>query len=157
MSQITHKNHFVPQLYLKQWSDDGTRIWSYRILVSHDKVPEWDHPTISEVAYQSDLYTTCINGKEGDDFEKWLATEFESPVNETIKKVLKDSNLSALDWERLAMFLGAQDVRTPVSYLDSMERWAKSLPELLQDTLEKSVHQLEQRQAHDERIASREM
>lgn len=145
MQQITHDNHFVPQLYLKQWSDDGTHIWSYRILVSHEKVPKWSSRPISEVAYQRDLYTTNINGKEVDEFEKWLEREFENPVQESIKKVLNDEDLSTLDWERLATFLGAQDVRTPLGYLESMERWRKTLPQLLQDTLEKFVQELEQK------------
>ena len=80
MRQITHDNHFVPQLYLKQWSDDGIHIWAYRILVSHENVPEWDYRPISGVAYQRDLYTSYDNGQEVDDFEKWLETEFENPV-----------------------------------------------------------------------------
>src|SRR5262245_19597065 len=132
MQQVTHNNHFVPQLYLKQWSDDGIHIWSYRILVSHKKVQEWSRLPISGVAYQRDLYTTYVNGGEVDEFEKWLEQEFESPVQESIKKVLKDEGLSTLDWERVATFLGAQDVRTPLSYLESMERWRKTLPDLVQ-------------------------
>ena len=146
MRQITHDNHFVPQLYLKQWSDDGIHIWAYRILVSHENVPEWDYRPISGVAYQRDLYTSYDNGQEVDDFEKWLETEFENPVQGSIMKVLKGKRLSGIDWEHLAMFLGAQDVRTPLSYLKSMERWNKSLPKLLEKTLEESVHRVEHKQ-----------
>ena len=146
MQQITHDNHFVPQLYLKQWSDDGIHIWAYRILVSHENVPEWEYRPISGVAYQRDLYTSYDNGQEVDDFEKWLETEFENPVQGSITKVLKGNRLSAIDWEHLAKFLGAQDVRTPLSYLESMERWNKSLPKLLEKTLEESVHRVEHKQ-----------
>lgn len=144
MQQITHNNHFVPQFYLRQWSDDGIYIWSYRNLVSHEKVPEWRLLPISGVAYQRDLYTTSINGDECDEFEKWLEREFENPVQESINKVLKDESLSTLDWERLASFLGAQDVRTPLSYVETTERWRKTLPQLMQDALEKSIKELEQ-------------
>jgi len=145
MSQVTHDNHYVPQLYLKQWSNDGLQVWTYRILVSHDKVPEWTCRSISQVAYLRDLYTEIENGEEVDEFEKWLESEFENPVQESIRKVLKDNPLSSLDWDRLASFLGAQDVRTPLNYLESTERWEKTLPDLLQTTLEKSVRKLEQR------------
>lgn len=151
MQQITHDNHFVPQLYLKQWSDDGIHIWSYRILVSHEKVPEWINRPIRGVAFQPDLYTSFENGKEIDEFEKWLEEDFEKPVQESIKKVLKNNDLSALDWERLATFLGAQDVRTPLSYIDSMERWRKTLPKLMQDTMEKSVNKLEDMKSRGEK------
>ena len=149
MNQVTHDNHFVPQLYLKQWSNDGLQVWAYRILVSHEKVPEWSYRSISQVAYLRDLYTEIENGVEVDDFEKWLESEFENPVQESIRKVLKDNPLSVLDWERLASCLGAQDVRTPLSYLESTERWEKTLPNILKTTLEESVHKLEQKKSLD--------
>ena len=142
MQQITHDNHYVPQLYLKQWSDDGIHVWSYRILVSHDNVPEWAYRPIRGIAYQRDLYTSVINGKEVDDFENWLEEEFEKPAQKSIRKILKDNQLSALDWEHLARYLGAQDVRTPLNYLESMERWEKILPGLMQESLEKSVRKI---------------
>ena len=146
MKQITHDNHFVPQLYLRQWSDDGLSVWAYRLLVSHQKVPEWSPRSISKVAYLRDLYTLHENGEEVDDFERWIESEFENPVQESIRKILKDNPLSPLDWERLACFLGAQDVRTPLSYLESAERWGKTLPELLKSTLEKAIQKLEQKE-----------
>jgi len=149
MDQITHDNHFVPQFYLKQWSDDGLRIWAYQILVSHEEVPEWSHRSISRVAYQRDLYTTHDNGEDIDDFEKWLEADFENPAQESIRKVLKDNPLSLRDWERLAMFLGAQDGRTPSNYLESTERWEKTLSKLLKSTLEESVRKLEQKENLD--------
>ncbi len=149
MNHITHDNHYVPQLYLKQWSDGGLQVWAYRILVSNKNVPEWSLRSISRVAYQRDLYTEIEDGEEVDEFEKWLGTEFENPVQESIRKVLKDNPLSVLDWERLASFLGAQDVRTPLSYLESTERWEKRLPEILKNTLEESVRKLEQKESLD--------
>ena len=65
---------------------------------------------------------------------------------------MKDNSLSAIDWERLASFLGAQDVRTPSSYLESMERWEKTLPNRMQETLEKSVRKLEEIKSRGETI-----
>lgn len=152
MHQITHNNHFVPRFYLRQWSDDGVHIWAYRILVSHSAVPEWCNRPISGLAYKRDLYTQQVDGMEVDDFEKWIEAEFESPVQDSLRKVLNDDSLSASDWDLLAMFLAAQDVRTPSSYLESMERWEKTLPGLLQDTLEESVHYLERIQGTDEMV-----
>lgn len=145
MNQITHDNHFVPQFYLKQWSDDGIHIWAYRILVSHINVPEWNYRSIDRVANLRDLYTVHEDGKDIDDFEKWLEVNFENPVSNSLSKVLKDNPLSAVDWERLAMFLGAQDVRTPLNYLESAERWEKTLPELLKTNLEDAVRRLAQK------------
>jgi hypothetical protein len=74
-----------------------------------------------------------------------METEFENPVKETINKVIKDKPLKASDWIRLARFLAAQDVRTPTSYLETMKRLEETLPATMQDTLEKSVKELEKR------------
>jgi hypothetical protein len=143
MSQITHDNHFVPQLYLKQWSRDRSRIWSYRILVSHQGVKKWELRPIRGVAFHRDLYTTVLNGEEVDDFEKWMETEFETPAQESINKVIQDKPLKPFDWINLARFLAAQDVRTPTSYLEARERWEKTLPTLLKNTLEETVKEME--------------
>ena len=105
---------------LKQWSDDGYQIWTYRILVSHKKVPKWKLRSIRGVAYQRDLYTSIENGIEIDAFERWVEKNYERPAQEPIQKLVANKKLNSLDWERLAFFLGAQDVRTPTSYLESV-------------------------------------
>lgn len=123
MPQITRDNHFVPQFYLKKWSKNGTHIWAYRTLVSHQSNPEWKLRAIRGVAFQRDLYTSIENGEEIDEFERWIESNYEQPVQESIQKVIKNKNLTNLDWECLALFVAAQDVRTPTSYLESMKRW----------------------------------
>lgn len=35
MQQLRVRNHYVPELYLKQWEHEG-RISTYRLLVPHD-------------------------------------------------------------------------------------------------------------------------
>jgi hypothetical protein len=143
MNQVTHDNHYVPKVYLKQWSDDSLHVWAYRLLVSNENVPEWQHRSMDKTAFLRDLYTEIENGKEIDEFEKWLESEFENPIKESIEKVLEDNPLSSRDWELLASFLGAQDMRTPQSYLESTERWERTLPDLMQKTLDNSVRKLE--------------
>ena len=91
MKQITHDNHFVPQFYLKQWSDDDLHIWAYRLLVSNINVPKWNYRSIDRVACLRDLYTLHENGEDIDDFEKWLEADFENPVSNSLSKVLKDN------------------------------------------------------------------
>lgn len=143
MNQVTHDNHYVPKVYLKQWSDDGLHVWAYRLLVSNENVPEWQYRSMDKTAFLRDLYTEIENEEEIDKFEKWLEFEFENPVQESIRKVLNDNPLSPRDWELLASFLGAQDMRTPQSYLESTERWERTLPDLMQKTLDDSVRKLE--------------
>lgn len=137
--QIRRDNHFVSQFYLKNWSKDGKRINTYRLLVSNEKVPLWELKPIRGVAYRRDLYTTTINGEEVDEFEHWLENEFEIPVQEVIEKVKLNKNLFKEDWDKLALFLAAQDVRTPTTYQESVAQWEKSLPNLLENSLSESI------------------
>jgi hypothetical protein len=94
MAQLKHDNHFVPQFYLKQWSKDGNLIYSYRILVSDKRVPEWRLRSIRGVAFHPDLYTTISNGQEIDKFEQWIETEFETPAQEALHKVIRNKVLT---------------------------------------------------------------
>ena len=79
MSKITHRNHFVPQFYLQQWTDEHGKLWSYRTLVAHEKVPMWSHIPTRTVAYRMDLYTEVVDGAELDEFEHWVNDE-SSPI-----------------------------------------------------------------------------
>jgi len=143
MVQRTNDNHFLPQAYLKPWSVDGKRVWGYRTLVSRESVPLWTRRSIRGTGFQRHLYTEISHGGESDDFERWIEADYETPAQGAIAKVLRGEALSAVDWERLAMLLAAQDVRTPTSYLESMDRWGKEMPELLSSTLKESVERLE--------------
>jgi len=144
MSQLKRENHFVSQLYLKNWGDSKNRIWSYRLLVPQENFHKWRHLSIGGVAFQRDLYTVISDGQEDDSFERWIEAEFETPVRESLLKVMRDKKLTNLDWNRLALFLAAQDVRTPTNYFESTERWNKELPKLLEKTLNKSIQTLEE-------------
>jgi len=157
MEPITHNNHYIPQLYLRNFSFDGNHVWAYHLLVSHENVPEWEKRSISNTAFLRDLYTDVKDGKEVDDFEKWLMSEFEDPVQESLRKVLKDNPLSKNDWERLVRFLAAQDVRTPKHYSDSMERWKKTVPDLLEKTLKKAIEKVENNELSGEIAENDEM
>lgn len=144
--QITRDNHFVPQSYLKRWADDDQRIWCYRLLVSHERIPIWRQRPVRGVAYASHLYTHIRDGSESDEFERWLEVEFEIPAYPAIEKVIHGQTLSNSDLHRLAFFMVAQDVRTPQNYIECMRRWEVEVPQLLQKTLIESVRRIEEAQ-----------
>ena len=145
MHELKRKNHFVPQLYLRQWSPDRNNIWAYRTLVSHENVPVWEFKPIKGITYQRDLYTELLNGQEVDEFERWMESEYETPAKEAINKVISGEKLTTSDWNRLALFLAAQDVRTPTSYIEFTQRWEKELPSLLEKIMNETLQRLENR------------
>lgn len=142
--QFSRDNHYVPQIYLKQWASKDGRLWVYRILVSNDNVPIWKLSLTKGIAYHAHLYTRIIAGGQTDEIEHWLDHEFETLAEHVIKKVVSESRLSPDDWKILIRFLAAQDLRTPSRLSESLEDWNKSLPDLIQTTLEDSVRELEE-------------
>lgn len=154
MSEITHRNHFVPQFYMQQWTDEHGKLWSYRTLVAHENVPMWSHIPTRTVAARMDLYAEVVDGAELDEFEHWVKAEFEDPATEVLAKVRQGGSLEAKDWERLAMFFASQDVRTPTSLIESLQRWNREFPDLLNKTIRESVERLEEAKRHGVQIAA---
>lgn len=142
--QVTRNNHFVPQSYLRRWSVDGNRVWCYRILVPNAEVPLWELRPVRGVAYQRDLYTSLINGRETDEFERWLEREIETPAQDAIERAVHGDDLTDTEWEQLTLYLAAQDVRTPQNYIESAKRWDAEIPVLLQRILEEALQHLEE-------------
>jgi len=131
-------------MYLEPWEDSDRQVWTYRLLVAHEKVPPWKLRSKKALAWHSHLYTQIVTGHETDDIERWFDREFESPAKEPLTKALSDAQLTTDDWKRLVRFLASQDVRTPASFFQKMKRWDETLPALLKETMEKSLKKYEE-------------
>jgi hypothetical protein len=107
--------------------------------VSHPNVPVWKNASIQGLAYHEHLYTRVVAAGETDEFEKWLAKEFEAPAEEPIRRAVSGERLSPDDWECLIRFMAAQDVRTPARLMETLSRWKDTLPEMVQTTLVEAV------------------
>lgn len=118
MTQFTHKNHYVPQFYLKQWSTDNTKIWEYKLLVSNSRVSIWKSASIEDaIGWRRDLYTGYINDSETDEIEKWYEREIENPAQNVIERVNNREDINKNDIKKLVRFMAAQHLRTPAGYL----------------------------------------
>jgi hypothetical protein len=136
-------NHYVPRLYLKRWASDVAKVYAYRLLVAHPKVPLWREASLRGVAGHLHLYTRTVSGRDTDEFERWLCDDFETPAESAIEKAVSDDRLSAEDWHRLIRFAVAQDLRTPARLRELIQHLQRTMPDLLQTTLEESVRELE--------------
>ncbi|MGA2252910.1 DUF4238 domain-containing protein [Terracidiphilus sp.] len=131
---LTRDNHFVPQLYLKNFATATGEVLEYRTLVSHSSVPVWKSINVAGTGYEKNLYTRIVRGEEADDVEQWLNRDFESPAKEPLQKVLADQQLAKDDWEILVRFLAAQIVRTPAFLIKSLPVWNQMTPVVLDQT-----------------------
>ena len=139
---ITADNHFLPQAYLKNWSADGTRVWMYRTLVSHARVPEWELRPARGLGLQRHLYTSVSSGAESDSFERWIADTIETPAASALKKAVSGRPLTSDDWKRLTLYVAALDQRTPTSYLEHMARWERDTPAVMQRVMKRVEREL---------------
>lgn len=132
---LTRDNHFVPQLYLKNFAADSGEVHEYRVLVSHASVPVWKPVNVAGTGYEKNLYTRIVRGEEADDIEQWLSRDFESPAKEPLEKVLADQKLGQNDWETLVRLLASQIVRTPAFLIKSLPLWNRMTPAVLEQSL----------------------
>ena len=122
---LTRDNHFVPQLYLRNFSSDSSKVHEYLTLVSRPRVPLWKTVDVAGTGYETDLYTRIVQGKEADDIEQWMNRDFETPACEAIQNVLADRDLTQDDWNRLVRLLAAQIVRTPAFLVKNFKIWGE--------------------------------
>ncbi|MBK5299706.1 MULTISPECIES: DUF4238 domain-containing protein [Gammaproteobacteria] len=142
MQQLRVRNHYVPELYLKQWEHEG-RISTYRLLVPHDSFPLWEELPLKSIAFRRHLYTSLIGQEETDEIERWLDREFESPAQEAISRVINEQRLTPDHWRHLVRFAVAQDVRTPARLKEFLSRQKETLKPLMDKTLAQTVNKLE--------------
>lgn len=141
---LTRDNHYIQQAFMRRWSYDGKNVWAYRTLVSHAHIREWESKSIKGLAFQNDLYTVFSGGQEVDTFERWIKTEFEDPGLEAIDKIVTQGfRLTSADWKAALRYIAAQDLRTPLSFLESMQRWRERLPSMLNECLRDAVRDME--------------
>jgi hypothetical protein len=141
--QFHRDNHYVPRSYLKRWSRDGSKVWTYRILVSHQDMPLWRPISLRAVAYHEHLYTAIATSGESDRIERWLDRNFEAPADPVIDKVVSGRRLTVSDWETLIRFFAAQDVRTPARLVENLKRWSAELPGVIRESMSESIAHLE--------------
>lgn len=151
MQQLRKDNHYVPKLYLKQWAHEGL-IPTYRLLVPNENVPLWKRQSLKGIAYHQHLYTYLVGQEETDEFERWLDSEFESPAEEAIRRVVHEERLEPEHWRRLVRFAGALDVRTPAQLRRFIVRQKETLQELIDSTLQRSIQDLEDAVARGEPV-----
>lgn len=81
---ISHRNHYIPQFYLKNWSLDGRTIQTYSILVSNENVPYWTKQSIKNTAVWNQYSTEVFLKKYADNVSE-NSVSIEQHANEHYK------------------------------------------------------------------------
>jgi hypothetical protein len=104
--------------------------------VSHENVPLWERKGIKGLVCQDDLYTTFSGDAETDEFERFI-TSIEEPGQEAIESLLARSKLKPADWESIAKFVAAQQLRTPLHFIESNAKLERHTQEALESLIRK--------------------
>lgn len=144
IDHITHNNHYIPQFYLKNWSQDGNSIFVYSLLVPDSRIPYWRSKKIKSTAVWNDFYTRNEGKNEIDDFEKWFNREFESPAKKVFDDLLKGHILDEDKSKKLSRFICSQYLRTPARLNALMARWRTEMPQLVEDVLQETLKKSEE-------------
>ena len=150
-AEIARDNHYLPQFYQRNWSGDGASVSRYRLLVSDERVPAWDRPSIKGIGYKTDLYTSVVDGSDSDALEAWFGQEVEDPAAPVLLKVAEGRALTRADRRHVTLFAMAMDVRTPRSYLLWRERTLRETDGLLRQVLERIPDHLAAARRGDQR------
>lgn len=132
MEKLKIKNHYVPKVYLKQWAT-GNKLYEYRLLVSHEKVPKWNKVSISNTATVDYLYLYLDDGELNDEMENYFSEEFEMKYGSLIEKVNSYEFLNSVDFEYISKLVVGQFIRTLSGYYWSQSIIQKTFPEIVEE------------------------
>lgn len=142
LNNVRKNHHYVSQSYLKAWSNKHKNIWHYRTLVSHKSVPLWSQSSIKSIANQYQLFTRTVAGNDSDDFEIWMDQEIETPAQTALSNIRCGKSLSSDEWDCLLRYLVLHDIRSPVFYVEGIERWKLEMPDLLERVIQDAVSKM---------------
>ena len=130
---------------MRRWSDDGVNVWAYRLLAPSENVEPWQLCAIKGLTKQRDLYTTFEGDREGDDFEKFITREIEEPGQAAIEKLLGNYKMKPAEWHAIGKFVAAQQMRTPLFFVE----WVKGINKHIPETLDAVLKELAEKSAAD--------
>ena len=101
------RHHYLPQFYLKGFSQDG-KLWTY-----DRKLKKYGLRTPTNVAVKKDYYTFITDEDTKDTEIETVLALYESQAKAVIKKVDNGKNLSIEDIHKIGLFIAFLMVRVP--------------------------------------------
>lgn len=129
-------NHYVPQIYLKQW-EQKHKIYTYELLVPNKKCPIWKRESISRTSSLDYLYLYNINKEVSEELEDFFSFEVENYYQAFIDKLTNRSSLDENDLKYISKLIAAQHLRTIGGYIRCKQVLTNSFEDIIKDTIEK--------------------
>lgn len=147
--QVTRDNHYVPQFYLRRWSDDGTTVLDYSTVVHNDRQCNWRRTPIKGTAVWRDLYTQHDGADINDEVERFFSNEVETAASPAFERAMRPEEMSATDKESLVNYLIAQLFRTPRSMNRTAEILKSKFAQVAEEAVNSAVRSIESSEFKD--------
>ena len=129
---LSRNNHYLSQMYLKNWSTDN-KVEVYELLVPNPNYPIYQTKSIKGVGSYNSMYVRLSNNKETDDLEHLFSTDYETPAKDSLNKAVKGERLLSEDWSHLIDFISCHIVRSPKYIMKVLEVGKEETPKILED------------------------
>ena len=120
---FTKRQHYIPQFYLKNFSQDGEHVYVYD-RAKGDK-GEIRYQTTIKVAHENHFYTYQTRKGTKGNLEDLLG-QIEGDTAAVIEKVKRERTITPEDKEKLALFVGFLYSRTPAFKAKTQEMTTKA-------------------------------
>lgn len=122
MQQIKYKlpvkHHYVPQFYLRGFSQDGNRLYVFDKKAKEEKT-KYRYQTIKKIAYENNLYTYTTKSHKKETLEDFLS-KIEDKANQVIIKLSQKKDITPRQRGYLALFVALLWLRTPTSKKETL-------------------------------------
>ena len=143
---VSRDNHYVPQMYLKQWriNSNPSKIYVYRLLVPNENYPTWRRSSIENTAKIKNLYVRIEDDSEYDNFEVDFNQTYETPATIPLEKACNGERMSAQEWQIIINYILAQYVRVPAFFFFIQSWGSKNVQGILKKELDSAIRQVEE-------------
>lgn len=143
-SEKKRDNHYVPRMYLKQWSNNGNTVWTYDTIAWSERQKVWESKGVGGLAYWRDFYTQANDDDTIDDsIETLFGNEYEWRAGGPLRKVREGEGLSSDDMAALVDFAILQMVRTPLWFMKSCAMMTSIFASATTEVLDRLESELE--------------
>lgn len=146
-------NHYVPQVYLKQWSKKN-KIFSYELLVPNNNCPIWKKNSISTTSSLNYLYLYDDNNQLTEELENFFSNEIEEYFPNFIKKINNYDLLTSEDSEYISKLVASQYLRTLHGYLRCKDMLSKTMENTFNETVKEVTEKFKSNSINNDQLKS---
>ena len=133
--QLSRDNHYVPQFYLRQWSNDGNTIHCYDTVARNAMQPLWRNAHIKSACCWKDFYTLDYSGSLDDSIEHLFSSEYEANASAAIRRVSEGFKPNDEELDCLIDYAFLQMIRTPAWYMKMHKTLSEEGPRIIHETM----------------------